>query len=303
MFDLDSLEIFRAVATEGGVIRAARKLHRVPSNVTTRLKQLESRVGAPLFRREGRSMVLSAEGHRLLGYAERLFRMAEEAERELRTGVPGGVFRLGSLESTAGSRLAPILSRFHRLYPGVIVELATGTSSSLVRRVQTFQIEAAFVSEPFTLTGLRTLKVFDEELVLITPKDRPAVKAAADLAGETLVAFEEGCSYRRCLETWLGEAKVMPARTLELASYQAMIACVAAGSGFAAVPRSLLRTLRMGGEVRQHDLPARVRRNHTHLIWSEPASTALRCLIRLIAPEQRPPVVSTTAARRAPMPR
>jgi DNA-binding transcriptional LysR family regulator len=282
--DLESLEIFRAVVDEGGIIRAAAKLNRVQSNVTTRIKQLEERLGLPLFRRQGRSLTLSPEGELLLSYAQRLFRLADEAESELRTGKPMGVFRIGSLESTAGSRLAPILSRFHKLYPAVVVELVTGTTGALVQRVANFEIEAAFVSEPFTAPGLQKLKVFEEELVLITAKDWRAVSRAPDLSGATLIAFADGCSYRKRLEEWLGGAGVMPARTLEFGSYQAMIACVAAGTGFALVPRSLLAALRASADVRQHELPARVRRNHTHLVWNGAPSTALARLTALVAP-------------------
>jgi DNA-binding transcriptional LysR family regulator len=281
--DLDSLEIFRAVVQEGGIVRAASKLNRVQSNVTTRIKQLEDRLGLQLFRRQGRSLVLSPEGELLLSYAQRLFRLAEQAESELRTGKPMGVFRIGSLESTAGSRLAPVLSRYHRLYPGVVVELVTGTTGALVQRVGNFEIEAAFVSEPFTAPGLQALKVFEEELVLITARDVPQVTRAAQLAGSTLIAFANGCSYRKRLEEWLGAAGVMPARTLEFGSYQAMIACVAAGTGFALVPRSLLLALRAASDVRQHELPARLRRNHTHLVWNGEPSTALVRLRDLVA--------------------
>ena len=103
--DLESLKIFRTVVDEGGVVRAATKLNRVQSNVTTRIRQLEEHLGTRLFRREGRSIRLSAEGHTLLVYADRLLRLADEAVSEMRTGKPKGVFRLGSLESTAGSRL------------------------------------------------------------------------------------------------------------------------------------------------------------------------------------------------------
>jgi DNA-binding transcriptional LysR family regulator len=280
--DLDSLEIFRAVAQEGGVVRAAHKLNRVQSNVTTRIKQLEQRLGRPLFRRQGRGLVLSPEGERLLSYAQRLFRLADEAETELRGGEPMGAFRIGSLESTAGSRLAPILSRYHRLYPSVVVELATGTTGALLQRVAAFEIEAAFVSEPFTAPVLSSMKVFEEELVLVTARGGPVVRRAPDLAGLTLIAFASGCSYRKRLEEWLGAAAVMPARTLEFQSYQAMIACVAAGTGFALVPRSLLAALRATHEVQQHELPARIRRNHTHLVWNAAPSSALQGLQRLL---------------------
>ena len=53
-----------------------------------------------------------------------------------------------------------------------------------------------------------------------------------------------------------------------------MIACVAAGTGFALVPRSLLVSLKAAGDVRQHEVPPRVRRNHTHLIWNSAPSPA-----------------------------
>jgi len=280
--DLDSLEIFRAVAQEGGVIRAAQKLNRVQSNVTTRVKQLEQRLGCPLFRRQGRGLVLSPEGERLLAYAQRLFRLADEAESELRSGKPTGVLRLGSLESTAGSRLAPILSRFHSLYPDVVVELATGTTGALVHRVSNYELDAAFISQPFTAPGLNAMKVFEEELVCITARSVPPVTRATDLAGMTLIAFADGCSYRKRMQDWLGASQVMPARTLEFSSYQAMVACVAAGTGFALVPKSLLATLKSSQEVRQHEVPAKVRRNVTHLVWHGVAPTALTKLQELL---------------------
>jgi DNA-binding transcriptional LysR family regulator len=193
-----------------------------------------------------------------------------------------GVLRIGSLESTAGSRLAPILSRFHRQHPGVVVELSTGTTGALLQRVANFELEAAFVSEPFSPGALESRKVFDEELVLITGKDVPPVRRASDLGGMTLIAFADGCSYRKRLEEWLGAAATQPVRTLEFASYQAMIACVAAGTGFAAVPRSLLVAVKAAQDVRQHELPAKVRKNRTHLVWHGTASTSLQRLIELL---------------------
>ena len=98
-----------------------------------------------------------------------------------------------------------------------------------------------------------------------------------------MVAFAAGCSYRKRLEDWLGASALLPSRTLELASYQTMIACVAAGTGFAVVPRSLLLALKAAREVRQHELPARVRRNHTHLVWKGTPSAALARLQEMLA--------------------
>jgi DNA-binding transcriptional LysR family regulator len=280
--DLDSLEIFRTVVAEGGVIRAAGKLNRVQSNITTRIQQLEERLGHKLFLRQGRSLALAPAGRKLLPYADRLLRLADEAESELRSDLPLGTFKLGSLESTAGSRLAPVLSRFHKLYPGVVVELVTGTTGALLKKVDAFEIEAAFVSEPFSAPGFETLAVFEEELVLVTARSIASVTRPGDLAGATLIAFAQGCSYRRLLEQWLGKGGVVPARSLEFSSYQAMIACVAAGTGFAIVPLSVLKALRATADVQQHALPERIRSNRTHLVWRGTPSVALARLIEML---------------------
>ena len=176
--DLDSLEIFRAVVAEGGVIRAAGKLNRVQSNVTTRIKPARGAARrASCSSARAATSCSSPAGRRLLPYAERLLRLADEAESELRSDLPLGTFRLGSLESTAGSRLPPLLSRYHKLLPGVVVELVTGTTGALIGRVNAFEVEAAFISEPFSAPGLETLPVFEEALVLITARGCAPVAA------------------------------------------------------------------------------------------------------------------------------
>jgi len=75
----------------------------------------------------------------------------------------------------------------------------------------------------------------------------------------------------------------MPERVLEFASYQAMIACVAAGTGFAVVPKSVLGALRATKSIRQHPLPRRFSHNRTHLVWNGDPSPSLVALMSLLA--------------------
>jgi DNA-binding transcriptional LysR family regulator len=282
MMDLEDLHIFRCVVREGGVTRAASRLHRVPSNVTTRIKQFEEHLDVALFRRQGRSLALTDAGRTLLGHAERLLQMADAAEQEVRSGAVRGALRLGSLESAAGARLPPVLSAFHARYPEVSIELQTGTTGALLRLLERFEIEAAFVSEPFEKRRLSSVPAFEEELVLITSKGASAPRRAADLAGQTLVAFPHGCSYRRRLVEWLTEGGAAPGRMLELGSYHAIVACVAAGTGVAIVPAEVLDHAVLGSAVQRHPLPARVRMNRTHLVWAGEASAPLQAMMELL---------------------
>ncbi|QGY04075.1 LysR family transcriptional regulator [Methylobacterium mesophilicum SR1.6/6] len=280
--DLDDLHIFRCVVREGGVTRAAAQLHRVPSNVTTRIKQFEERLGVALFRRQGRSLTLTEAGRTLLGHAEKLLQMADAAEQDLRSGVVRGALRLGSLESAAGARLPPLLSAFHAQYPNVTLELRTGTTRALLHQLDRFEVEAAFVSEPFERRSLSSRPAFDEELVLITGRDTATIRQAAELGGRTLVAFPHGCSYRQRLIEWLAEGSVSPERVLEMSSYHAIVACVAAGTGAAIVPVAVLDHAVLSTAVKRHPLPPRLRLNRTHLVWSGEASGPLQAFITLL---------------------
>jgi DNA-binding transcriptional LysR family regulator len=265
--DLEALHIFRTVAEQGGITRAATKLNRVQSNVTTRVKQLEERLGTQLFVRNRRRLTLSPEGQLLLTYADELLRLSSEAQAAVRSGTPRGTFRIGTLESTAAARLPAVLSRYHLAYPDVQIELVTGTSGALVARVHAFEIEAAFVAEPFTAAGLDTLHAFDEELVVIQPRSAAPLRSPRDIAGRTVIAFSAGCSYRRRLEEWLGAAEVVPSRVMEFGSYHAIIACVASGAGIAIVPRSVLKIANAEKQVVIGKLPARAANARTLLVW------------------------------------
>ena len=265
--DLVELHIFKTVAEQGGITKAAAALHRVQSNVTTRVKQLEDRVGAKLFHRQGRRLVLSSEGKVLLAYADRLLRLSAEAQAAIKGHGPHGVFKLGTLESTAATRLPPVLARYHRGYPAVRLELVTGTSGALVDRVLRGEIEAAFVAEPFSARNLETQHAFTEELVLITPKGHRRVARPQDIDERVVLAFTTGCSYRRRLESWLGRSSVVAERVMEYGSYHAITACVAAGGGIAVVPKSVLRATGVEAQVAVHPLPSSVASAKTMLVW------------------------------------
>jgi DNA-binding transcriptional LysR family regulator len=286
--DLVSLEIFKAVADSGGVTRAAARLQRVQSNVTTRVKQLEERLGIKLFLRHKRKLMLSPEGRLLLSYADRLLHLSAEAESALRDSTPAGTLQIGALESTAATRLPPVLSRYHRMYPDVKIALVTGTTGALVSKVVHGELEAAFVAEPFTATELEAQHVFSEDLVLITSKRRPRVRTPKDIGRTALIAFAAGCSYRRRLESWLGAARVAPEQVMEFGSYHAIVACVASGAGIAIVPRSVIRVSVGAREVRVNALPPTLAKARTYLVWrSGHQSIALDALRHLFSRTKR----------------
>src|SRR5215212_799094 len=178
--DLSDLKIFSAVVREGSVTRAAQRLHRVQSNVTTRIRQLEEDIGVALFIREGKRLHLSPAGQILLDYADRLLVLAEEARNAVQDPRPRGVFRLGAMESTAAVRLPGPVNAYHRLYPDVVFELRTGNPPALSKALLARELDAALVTLPIADALFEKVAVFEEEPVIVSAADTPAIGLGKD---------------------------------------------------------------------------------------------------------------------------
>ena len=145
------------------------------------------------------------------------------------------------------------------------------------------RMEAAFVAECGDRSRLEALPAFEEVLVVIAPLTHAKIRRPRDARADTVIAFPAGCAYRRRLQAWLAIDGVVPERTLELASYHAIVSCVAAGTGIAFIPRSVLDTVRGVSRVAAYALPSSAAKVATPLIWrkgeSSPALDALCCLV------------------------
>jgi len=220
--DLSALEIFRAVATEGSVTRAAERLGRVQSNVTTRVQQLEEQLGSALFRREGKRMLLTPAGESLRSYADRLLALAEEARQAVRGDTPSGRLRLGAMESTAAARLPQPLARLHAQWPELLLDVSTAASCQLVEQVLAHTLDAALVAWPppgvDPEAAVDRTTVFTEELLLALPASHAALQNKGALELDTLAAFAPGCTYRSIGEAWVRQRNGRAPRVLELAS-------------------------------------------------------------------------------------
>src|SRR6516162_10117974 len=264
--DLADLHIFRTVVTEGGVTRAAERLNRVQSNVTTRVRQLEEDLGVLLFIREGKRLHLSPTGRVLLDYADRLLDLAQEARVAVRDNAPRGPLRLGAMESTAAIRLPAPLSEFHRRYPEVKLDLSTRPISELTERVLAGDLDAALVAEPIS-DAFEKAKIYDEELALVSAADHAPIRSPRDVQSETVLAFEHGCPYRLRLQQWFARSGELPARIVEMSSWHAILGCAAAGMGIAVMPKTVLVTFPQRNFLKAHPLPAELNHAPTVLIW------------------------------------
>ncbi|EUB87023.1 putrescine utilization regulator PtrR [Pseudomonas sp. GM30] len=265
--EFSQLRIFQAVAEEGSITRAAERLHRVPSNLSTRLKQLEEQLGVELFVRERQRLQLSPAGKVLLDYTGKLFALRDQASAAVMGGQPAGDFVLGTLYSTAAIHLPALLARYHKQYPAVNLQVQSGPSGELLEGLVSGRLDAALVDGPPQLAGIDGVPLCDERLVLISEADHPPIRSAKEVEGRAVFTFRHGCAYRARLEAWFVHYQAAMGRAMEIESYQGMLACVIAGSGVALMSESMLASLPGRESVAVHPLAEPFASATTWLMW------------------------------------
>ncbi|WP_053382687.1 LysR substrate-binding domain-containing protein [Leucobacter celer] len=277
--EISQLKMFVAVADHGGVLKASEAMLRAPSNVSTRIRQLESELGVQLLVRDKRQSSISADGIEFLDYARRILALVDESRNIGRGYSPRGRFRVGALESTAAVRIPSILADFHLAYPEVEVELEAGASGRMFDQVMSGNLSAVFTDGPPASPALTGMLAFEEHLVVISPPSTHGLDDDYWASNPTAFVFGFQCSYRQRFEDWMASAGVVPSRSVEISSYYSMVACVASGAGIAMIPRSLLESLPGASGVRTHELGA-FGSAETWLTWRRDAgSVNLRAFV------------------------
>ena len=143
--DMDVLRTFVTGFELGSFARAAERLGRSQSAVSTQLRKLEDQVGQPLVQKSGRRLALTNAGESLLGYAKRLLEINDEAVDSLRGADVEGWVRLGLPQDFAEGWLPAVLHRFARAHPKARVEVQVDRSAPLIEKIMKGELDIALV--------------------------------------------------------------------------------------------------------------------------------------------------------------
>ncbi|RAK16890.1 molybdate transport repressor ModE-like protein [Anoxybacillus vitaminiphilus] len=172
--DIRQLRYFLAIAKEGQISRAAKKLNMAQPPLSQQLRLMEEELGVTLLerKRNGKKMELTEAGKVLYEKAEYILRVFEESMIEVKETGEGvrGVLSLG-VALLCVSYLPEKLQRFHKQYPHVTLRLWGGDPSSIRERLEHRDIEVAIVSLPVDQKGLSVVRLGTEPFVFVAPKD------------------------------------------------------------------------------------------------------------------------------------
>ncbi|MEV6644620.1 LysR family transcriptional regulator [Amycolatopsis sp. NPDC051371] len=234
--ELRHLRTFRVVARTLNFTRAAAELHYAQSSVTEQIQALEAELGSQLFDRATRT--LTAAGKRLVGYADQVLELVEEAKAAVdeERGEPDGELTIGALETLCTHWVPPILGAYRTRWPRVRISVMEGGRGELYRGIRESEMDVCFTfGTPPADPAFASRTLGEMPLVVIVPPGHPLADKEEirpdDLRGVGFLATPRGCGFREMLDRIDG-----PVVDTEVGSLAALGRCVAAGLGCGIVP-------------------------------------------------------------------
>jgi DNA-binding transcriptional LysR family regulator len=236
---LRQLEVFAATARTGSTRAAADRVARSQSAASTALAALEAAIGAPLFDRVGRRLVVNENGRALLPLTISLLDQAGELQ-SLFSREPATPLRIAA-SFTIGEYLLPaLIARWKKAHPQATARLLIGNTSEVIDAIVAFDVDVGFIEGRQRHPDLVFRRWLADELVVFAAPGHPLAGrtvGTAELAAAAWVLREPGSGTREASDRWLLE-KVRPLRVdLELGSNEAIKRVVAAGVGIGCLSR------------------------------------------------------------------
>ncbi|OAT81389.1 selenium metabolism-associated LysR family transcriptional regulator [Desulfotomaculum copahuensis] len=238
------LEAFVRVAELQSFTRAARQLYMSQPAVSFQIKSLEESLGATLFLRGDKKVILTEAGHLLYPEARQMLRHYQKIKEGLAglRGLQTGHLLVGA-STIPGEYLLPLLiGGFKEHHPGVQVTLKVAGSGQVDRWLKEREIDLGITGAPVAGEGLTCLPWLGDELVLIVPPGHPLYgrqsATVEELLAGPLILREPGSGTRRTLESKLNEKGYALDKSrvvMELGSTRAVITAVQAGRGASVV--------------------------------------------------------------------
>jgi DNA-binding transcriptional LysR family regulator len=191
--EIDVLKTFVAITETGSFVKAAELVFRCPSAVSMQIKKLELVLDRQLFRRDTRSLKLTADGEMMLSYARRLLSLNDEIISHFTLPDMSGTVRLGAAEDH-GARLLPvILRRFAKSHPNIAVDVVMESNYAMQKRLDEGQLDVVIMTtsrrQPLT-PG--TIILLEEKLAWVGLKGG----CAHDRKPLPVSLWEKGCAWR-----------------------------------------------------------------------------------------------------------
>lgn len=236
------IEYFQKVAQLQHMTQAAEALSISQPALSRSIARLEEELGVSLFERQGRSIILNQYGKLFLIHANRILKEFEDTKHEIQALVDPehGEVSLGFLHTLGVNIIPDILRGFQELHPGTKIRLYQNNNISLLKQLQSGEIDLCLVHHSFGDPHIQWEKLWDEELFLMVPVTHPLAGRESitlhEIQTEPMISMKPGYELRKIADKLCRKANFTPNITFEGEEVTTLAGLVASGLGVALLP-------------------------------------------------------------------
>jgi DNA-binding transcriptional LysR family regulator len=241
-FDLSDLRLFLNVVEAGSITRGAERTHLAIAAASTRIRNMEAALGAPLLHRERSGVQPTPAGRTLVHHARLLLQQSQRMHGELAQYAEGikGQVRLLSNTNALTEFLPEAISAFLASHPQVNIDLEERLSDEIVAAVADGTADIGIVAATVELAGLETLPFRTDRFVLAVAPLHPLARVERSSFAEVLDYDFVGLDRASALQRFLAEKAERLGRYLklrvQLRSFDAVCRLVERNVGIGIVP-------------------------------------------------------------------
>jgi len=248
-------QIFLQVCDEGGMTKAAGKLHISQPSVSQAIKELEEHYGLRLFERLGKQLYLTAAGKELVHYARHAVRLTREAESALRSLSGASPLRVGATLTIGESIFVSLLCRFREKLPNQTVFSCIYNTAALEHALLRDELDLALVEGSIESEYLTERPFMEDELIFVAARGERKAMTEKDLGRCGFITREAGSGTRNLFEQTLVSHGIRP-RIVGVYNNSASIKqAVVQGFGLTALSRRVLEPELTEGKLQEVRVP------------------------------------------------
>jgi DNA-binding transcriptional LysR family regulator len=237
MLNFNQLRVFYVAAKHLNFTSAAAELCISQPAVTAQVKAFEAFCQLKLFQKRGRRLYLTDEGRVLYEYAGHIFGHEQKIETviEEMLKLERGLLRLGTTKAYARYFMPLLLSRFHRIYPHIKINLDEGSSKDMILSLVSLKNEVVVIARAIDHPEVAFMPLSKEEMTIIAAPDhrlaRKKTVTFSDLAREPLIMKERGSGTRKVVDELFATQGCKPEILMETSNAEFIKELVQRGEG------------------------------------------------------------------------
>jgi molybdate transport repressor ModE-like protein len=259
-FDIPDLSLFRHVVEAGSITQGAARAHLALAAASTRIRNMEEAIGAPLLIRNRQGVTLTQAGRTLLNHARTILSQAERLREDL-GAYSGGFFsqvRILSNTNALTEFLPDVLSSYLTAHPHVSIDLEERLSDEIVGLIAEGVGDIGIVAGTVDTSRLETFPFRSDRFVLVTSRDHPLARRDKIAFAEVLEYDFVGLDRASALQRFLADKASRIGRPLklrvQLRSFDAVCRLVERNAGIGIVPETTVRWAERSMAIKAVDL-------------------------------------------------